>query len=350
MFSSHRFRRAFTLIELLVVIAIIAILIALLVPAVQKVREAAARTQCQNNLKQLGLACQNYHDVYKRFPAGGKYASFTHDADIDCHFTQGNWLVSTLPFMEQSALYNQLFTYISYANYSNPGDPRNDTIQTAVNAGVLPVLLPYGRCPSDPYDPYAPVCNYVASLGPQCMWGSFDTYCDGANFNPPLGYSTSPPLGSGTTVGNLRGMFNRRSDSINMALVTDGTSNTILIGETLCGEQGFYAEWTAGWRWPFYLGGQYNWTSHPTMKWNWARTEGGNTHCSTIIPINYRTPCPNSGACYGYDSWGFKSNHANGANFVFVDGSVHWLSENINHRPYQALGCRNDGAAVNLDQ
>src|SRR5437868_1946645 len=161
---SHRLK-GFTLIELLVVIAIIAILIALLVPAVQKVREAAARSQCQNNLKNLALACQSFHDVYKYFPQGGKYAQLTGTSNVDCHYLQGSWLVYTLPFMDQGPLYDQLYPYVSYANLATPSDPLNDTIQAAVNAGVLPVRLPYGRCPSDPFDPSAPVCNYVGSLG-----------------------------------------------------------------------------------------------------------------------------------------------------------------------------------------
>src|SRR5947208_102591 len=103
MMQAVKSRRAFTLIELLVVIAIIAILIALLVPAVQKVREAAARIQCQNNLKNLALACHGHHDAYKYFPRGGTYGQATGILNIDCHMTQGSWLVYTLPFMDQGA-------------------------------------------------------------------------------------------------------------------------------------------------------------------------------------------------------------------------------------------------------
>jgi prepilin-type N-terminal cleavage/methylation domain-containing protein/prepilin-type processing-associated H-X9-DG protein len=339
-------RQAFTLLELLVVIAIIAVLIALLVPAVQRVREAAATSQCQNNLKQLALGCHGYNDVYKHFPQGGKYGLTTGNAGIDCHTPQGNWLVYTLPFMEQEVLYDKLLPYINYCDKANPADPKNSTIQTAVNAGVLPAFLPYGRCPSDPFDPSAPVCNYVGSMGPQCMKEGFfyngsapyESFCIGANFNPPLNYDVSPAMGSGTNVMDLRGMFNRRGDKLTVAHVLDGTSNTIFIGETLAGEQGFYVNIT-----PFGedFGGMYY------VK-NWASTEGGNAHGTTIIPINTRTPCPGIPCDNPNVSFGFKSNHTQGTNFAFVDGSVHFISQNINHRTYQALGCRDDGEAVNL--
>jgi prepilin-type N-terminal cleavage/methylation domain-containing protein/prepilin-type processing-associated H-X9-DG protein len=327
-------RQAFTLIELLVVIAVIAVLIALLIPAVQKVRESAARTQCQNNLKQLALGCHRYHDLYRHFPPGGKYGRTTGNFTVDCHYPQGNWLVYTLPFMEQDPLYNQLHTFLGYVNASNPSDPKNNAIQMAVNAKVLPARLPYGRCPSDPFDPKASVCNYVASMGPQCMVGGpYAKYCDGASFNPPLNYRTSPAIGSTLSAAKIRGMFNRRGDKIAIVHVPDGTSNTILLGETLAGEQGFQASF------PAEFGGMYH------IK-NWAKTEGGNTHGTTIIPINTKTPCPSSTCDDMNLSFGFKSNHARGANFVFVDGSVHYISQDINHRSYQALGCRNDGASV----
>jgi prepilin-type N-terminal cleavage/methylation domain-containing protein/prepilin-type processing-associated H-X9-DG protein len=336
-------RPGFTLVELLVVIAIIAVLIALLVPAVQKVREAASQSQCQNNLKQLALGCHGYNDVFKHFPPGGKYGELTGNPGTDCHFPQGNWLVYTLPFMEQQPLYNELFPYISYANKANPSDPKNNTIQMAVDAKILPVLLPYGRCPSDPFDSSAPVCNYVGSMGPQCMAnanfqsGPFETYCDGASFHPPLNYGPSTPLGSGTSLTQLRGMFNRTGDKLTIAHVVDGSSNTLFIGETLAGEQGFFTTAIAG----VEFGGMYH------VK-NWAKTEGGNTHGTTIIPINYSTPCP-SAACEDPNlSWGFKSRHPGGTNFAFVDGSVHLIMQDINHRTYQALGCRDDGDAVTL--
>src|SRR6266849_3697460 len=112
----HPRRQGFTLIELLVVIAIIAILIALLVPAVQKVREATARIQCQNNFKNLTLACHSYHDDNHYFPQGGRYGSLTGTSAVDCHAIQGSWLVHVLPYMDQGPLSDHLQPFISYWN------------------------------------------------------------------------------------------------------------------------------------------------------------------------------------------------------------------------------------------
>src|SRR5438876_7039863 len=136
-------RNAFTLIELLVVIAIIAVLIGLLVPAVQKVREAGNRSKCTSQLRQLALACHNYHDVHGYLPPGGR-----HDPPSLCVANhsggnKGSWLVYILPFVEEENLLRQ----IPKLNEANV-----DSIQQAVDAGILPRKLPLLRCPSDPYN------------------------------------------------------------------------------------------------------------------------------------------------------------------------------------------------------
>jgi len=323
------FARGFTLIELLVVIAIIAILIALLVPAVQKVREAAARTQCSNNLKQLALACIGYADDHKKtLPPGGWGPGLTGNWSDQ----RGSWLVYTLPYMEQAALYKNASLVAGGDLYST-----FDSVGIAVNKGVFNTLLPYGRCPSDDYQPTATVVNYAGNLGPQCAPGpcGFDPneqFCNGTAFG--WGYQTSPEHGNSFNTSDIRGLFNRLGASIRFpASIPDGTSNTFLLGEALPGVHDHLA--------------QNQW-------WNF---NGGNSHCTTIVPLNFRTPeqTVNAGGwcsdpineTYNWNtSWGFGSRHTGGANFAYADGSVHFITNGIDTRSYNLLGCRNDGQSI----
>jgi prepilin-type N-terminal cleavage/methylation domain-containing protein/prepilin-type processing-associated H-X9-DG protein len=316
-------RAGFTLIELLVVIAIIGTLIGLLLPAVQKVRETAARMSCQNNLKQFGLACVNYHDTNRKFPPGSAWLPGTNWADIDWNARKGTWIVYSLPFIEEDNLYKQI---------PNLGTPHFDSIGAAVAAGVLPrALSSKMRCPSDGYDYQGPYSNYVGSLGPQCV----DDQC---GFTPFAQYCNQPAWGWGPSdedepdPGNIRGMFSRFTYAVKMAECRDGTSQTLLLGESLPSTN---AHMLKGWY-----------------------TNYGSQLATTIIPINYPISekdtswCGSAGAGPDHSmfnnniSWGFRSRHPGGANFTFVDGSVHFLSQSINHKTFQLLGCRNDGQVV----
>jgi prepilin-type processing-associated H-X9-DG protein len=322
------------LIELLVVIAIIAILIGLLLPAVQKVREAAARMKCSNNLKQFGLAIHSYNDTYNRIPPSGhvyKDGSWPNDT--------GSWLVQTLPYMEQGNLYRAFNPITS----TSPNVIGTDINANWAAAGSPSRKLPYGRCPSDDSDQSNEIfCNYVGSLGPQCAPGpcGFDPnegWCmpevSGLGGGVAgMGYFTSPPHGNSTNASDIRGVFNRLGATITFASVTDGLSNTIFVGEALPAQH-----------------------DHLTNGGGWWVLNGGAAHCTTIIPINGPKTSP-QGACgsgnvpQAWDnwnmSWGFRSNHTNGANFLFGDGSVHFVQQSIDMRTYQLLGCRNDGQPI----
>jgi prepilin-type N-terminal cleavage/methylation domain-containing protein/prepilin-type processing-associated H-X9-DG protein len=338
--------RGFTLIELLVVIAIIAVLIGLLLPAVQKVREAANRMKCANNLKQFGIACHLYHDTSKIFPPGAK----TIPAG-NWNGDKGSWLVLTLPYMEQDVLFQQ---------FPKRDVPMFDSVRNSPMGGPVHtrLRLPYGRCPSDEYDVNAPLSNYVGSMGPQCLnsncdYDPFEKYCDPKNNGlGNWGYSYSVPYGDQvTSKGQLRGLFYRFAGvTFSIADVPDGLSNTLMIGEVLPREEAYLVR-----------AGNFDYPGG-----NWAFGNGGNNLNSTIVPINYKikpnTYChlnqygqpanPKDDATRASDNWGitfgFKSRHPGGTNFVFADGSVHFIQENIDMKTYQLLGCRNDGQPVEV--
>ena len=307
-------RRGFTLIELLVVIAIIAVLIALLLPAVQQAREAARRSQCKNNLKQLGLGLANYHDTYGMYPIGGTGGCCAVPPAL-------GFIPRMLPFLDQGPLFNQI-------NFSL-GDATAQTLPNGQRVGLLTLTVLV--CPSDgsnqnPLNGWGQT-SYDGSLGSQgnvSVSGSCNPYQTFAQF-------VNPNNGDTLNSGQISGMGSRDGPSIRIRDVTDGTSNTIHMGEVLpsCNDHA--------------AGGL------------WHSNGMGNFHSSTIVPINDFTTCSWATAnqirvagCTNPNnwniSWGFRSRHTGGAHFVFADGSVKFLSENIDHKnTFQRLGGRADG-------
>lgn len=327
-------RRGFTLIELLVVIAIIAILIALLLPAVQQAREAARRTQCKNNLKQLGIAMHNYHDVYQRFP-GGTYSAIDDDNGMD---DDGyGWGVMLLPFVEQANLYQSLPMTVSAADgFSTIGDPR------APNWGVFKnyfdsngTHIPGGetnlttfRCPS----------STLPEVVPESYQG-YD-YAGGSSSSdqPAVGYGISDYKGCGGY--RDRGVFVKARDVIGAGRslgtkirdITDGTSNTIAIGESSYGGR-------SGNDLPVWIGIT-------------GRDERGIFKTMFPSPINCGTSPTRPEDAIDDDC--AMSFHTGGAQFLMADGSARFVSENIDtgFHPtiddgvtgtWEALGTINDG-------
>jgi len=339
-------RSAFTLIELLVVIAIIAILIALLLPAVQQAREAARRTQCKNNLKQYGLGLHNYHDTMNGFPIGATGGGPTATEGGNSANPRAAWQVYILPYMDQAPLYNLLHFDGPRAGVQYGG------VAGSVTRIVLPdgdeageKQVPYAMCPSDPWPRHVAgttatpfktsanwaQCSYGGSIGSQRTTGTgacnpFNSYAENPAGQNVYARSNRP--------GSVSGMFSYYGVFLSIRDVTDGTSNTIMVGEV---RADCYTR------------------SHQTFGW-WFNNSMGNAHSSTVTPINEFNTCSmapkkiSNPACvdpaeYNY-SWGFKSHHVGGAHFLVADGTVRFISQNIDHQSYQRLGGRADGQVV----
>lgn len=290
-------RPAFTLIELLVVIAIIGILIALLLPAVQKVRQAAARTQCQNNLKQIGVALQSYHDVKKRFPPGSNWFSDIPPAGMSNGLTSPglgrypfDWMAHILPHVEQEAI----FKMIDFKEPCNWPHPSNN----AAMRHHVPVFI----CPSVPglptYYPFfdlLPGSDNAFAVSYSAVSTHTTTYTHGVN------YGSSTLTGSGIIFDLSR---------IHMGQVTDGTSNTFAVSES-------YYDYDTNTKTWYCVNDPPNCqNAQRYLTKTWASTN----EVTTGFGINQRA---------GWFPAGIDSLHFGGANFVYVDGHVSFVSEGV---------------------
>jgi prepilin-type N-terminal cleavage/methylation domain-containing protein/prepilin-type processing-associated H-X9-DG protein len=292
--SARESRPAFTLIELLVVIAIIAILIGLLVPAVQKVRESAARSQCQNNLKQLGLAAHSYHDVNKHFPPA--YAATNSKTPYL------SWIGQILVYEEQQPLANTIPS--EYARISNPWG--SSKVVPHIGLGTA---LPLFTCPSDPRGLLAtPLVVYSK------------TRLDLVAFTSYLG-------NSGTRGGTNDGVL-YRGGAVKLSDIIDGSSNTLLIGERPPSQDLNFGWWYAGYGFDGRGTGDVVLGARETDYINDSADDvgGPGKKCpATYVPYqagNVIDPC------HQVHYW---SLHPSGANFCFADGSVHFLSYSVDN-------------------
>jgi prepilin-type N-terminal cleavage/methylation domain-containing protein/prepilin-type processing-associated H-X9-DG protein len=330
---STRRRNGFTLIELLVVIAIIAILIGLLLPAVQKVREAAARTQCVNNLKQVGLGLHNYHDQYKVFPPAMNDLATPAGMSTIPYRQQSwwylSWIARILPFLEQGPLYATIQPEEN--RYYNPwGSAPTGKLAPHVGLGTpMPIL----RCPSDPRDDLI-------------VTGS-----DLLGFPATVAF-TGLLANHGTNTHSFDGVIYYKS-KVKLVQITDGSSNTVLVGERPPSADFDFGWWYAG-------AGYYLPSESPAQVGGGDITMGArefnyvkalNTQPFNLISgqvlncpqtaVNFQQGSINNG-CDQVHWWSW---HSGGSNFVFADGSVHFLTFQAND-VLPALVTRSGGEVI----
>jgi len=316
-----RQKGGFTLVELLVVIAIIGILIALLLPAVQAAREAARRLQCSNNLKQMVLGLHNYHDATKSFPAGSYHHQHGH-----------TWMSSLLPYLELQSAHDQLDMDL-LTNVS----PNREVIDSLV--------IPCGACPSDPN---SGMQDNVEAWGYRNCDGPWETKSMGASYSPSggpihMGICQIPAMSPNINCFSFNGgqydqggpgMFVAGQKAYCLRDCLDGTSKTLLLGETL----------------PRLHAHRSYFNSHLNVASTNTPPNYSLQFYDECLPPYFRPGTkqvnPDRNSMCNYRTYGFDSLHPGGVQVALTDGSVQFINENIDYNTWQYLGKRDDGEVV----
>ena len=315
------FRRfaGFTLVELLVVIAIIGVLVALLLPAVQSAREAAWRSSCTNNLRQLAIGAHNYHDVHKQLPLGNSYNTGSDGTwDGPGGRMHRSWIVMMLSFVEETARYDLI------DQDKQQLDPTPNAANGVSNLSVVMENLPLVLCPADA-GAWLPA-NRVDAGSPHKLGLTCYAANIGDHHNGGLGVGHSPGWGNqGSSATpdivrqSTRGVISRYGWSARFAEITDGLSHTILAGEVV-------------------------------PEWDGLQDWGHQNLATTAFPINYRNEDWASGRFVSGRDWAYqalyRSFHPGGANFALCDGSVKYIGDNINHAAFRGMASRAGEEAI----
>lgn len=335
---THFRRSGFTLIELLVVIAVIATLITLLLPAVQQAREAARRSQCKNNLKQIGLAIHNYHDTHACFPPG----SYGGSATAEAPFVVPNWRLHIFPGLEQTAIYNQLDFQSGTRHFAGSDNSSN-------GARLSGLIVPVYVCPSSPLSPTGqPLAGSNATHNtfkiqvPMYVGVAGAGVTNGATIDYPPGMTVGFRNAYGVYTNNGILQWNAIT---HMRDATDGTSNTLIVAEQsgTIGTSDLRSGYYGG-----YIGADFMdpiGSTVMTAPGPFASTIWSTGLSSLQFRINVTSVSTGNAATF-HPNTAWNSFHVGGINALLSDGSVRFITEKIDMNTLRNLASRNDGQVV----